>query len=695
VPAYVERPKYNYSLMLKNPSVYRKMVNTVKVKGVESKTWKSGNGYERNRGDYVGYIYRFVGEAIRNNVDHIDLVNSTHRHIQYLNHDSKDYASRARLMIEKIEHEQKYRPWGMLDLICTRKELANYAHTHYAFGKHKDFLVFSLLNILQRHLPINRSGYYEIFKPNALYHSANIQSKTAHRSFNRLSQAGLIDISQLKKTNTLVFRVLDKPVVRKKDIKRVEGLLSTFNIISLFTHTAVQEDWVSKHTINRNITPGYYPSAENPLVELKGESVKFTFGLTTLEEVLYAVFGYYLKSSVSGLQKTSPMKRIDTIASDNYAEMFDTFKYPVSALNHKYISVLAEFRTLATKAVDLGIPFNRTSANIIENLLPGEIERQVKLFNNEVDFSIKQKMQKEIEKLSRLQQEAAKYAYITDNNRIKSTWNIRGTITNRTQTTKPNIQGMSKELRYLLKDDLYYSLAFDISGFEIYIALLEAGEKFDSTVDLFRDISTVTGIQKSIVKSIIHPKTKGAGIESIYKDLTKADVLVNGTAITEQQINDVVDAFYKKYPLIKIRYDSIFVSCIKTGLAGIVPYYDLNVISLIDENASTAGVAHVDQTIGSSIVKTWAVNYTKTTLGKEFPIILDWHDNLTLQIPRDTPRGQIADIETTLSTCLDQATSLFNYPTPPLLKVDDLTGLHTGRPSYSSMNDLVATLSTP
>lgn len=687
--AYIELPKYNYGLMLKNPAVYRKMVNRVNVKGVKSTTWTSGHMYELNRRKYISYLYRFVGEAIRDiKVHHDDLVDSTQKHIQYLNHNNEDYSSRAKLLINNIKQELKYKPWGIYDLSYTIEDLAEYAFTYYAFNKYTDFIVYHLLLINSNGQKPDAHGFIHIFKPSALYSSIGMKVETIKRSFRRLKDEQFIEIIQLK-NSTISYRILKIPQVRKKDKNRVIALCNSVWLFELYDHDSSIDSWLFTHFINRKIVPGNSQSYVHPLLEHSIDQLQFTFGLTTLEEVLYATFTDNLSKMLPGLRKESPIHKLKSRANNNYNKMFSEFKYPQVSVNKKYTELLGNYRNIAVNAVRLGMPFNNYRAKLLSSLLWRKISSKKQQIIQISDPTIADQLQAKIGKLTDRVKGLDKYIGIANSGRVRSTWDIRGTLTNRTQTTYPNIQGMQKAIRYLLIDETHYALAFDISGFEIYIALVEAGEHFDLKSDLIGDISSIVGIDRKIIKSIIHPKTKGSGNKTIYDDLTDSKVMVDNAPITMLRIEDVIDVFYNKYPRIKQRYDSITNSALSTGLAGKVPYYDLNVISLVDERASTAGVAHVDQTIGSSLVKTWAVKYAATRCGKDYPIILDWHDNLTVQIPIGTANCDIHRVETRLNTCMQEVTDLFSYPSPPKIKIDDLTGEYSGSPSTSSVNALI------
>ncbi|MGC9337726.1 MAG: hypothetical protein ACP5EQ_06490 [Candidatus Cloacimonadia bacterium] len=519
---------------------------------------------------------------------------------------------------------------------------------------------------------MNKKGYHEINKPSGLYHTANMTQGTAYRALRRLKNVRFIDY-QIDARNTICYKVLTMPEMDGNGQKLYHSLCSSKLSKTQANLLPDIEKWVRIHRICSIIKPQQFPLSTNPLVFKKDDQIIFTFGLVTLEDVFRSVF----KNGLQVLKTTRKEDPINQLKGSSIATLQDTVQkhqYKYNNVNKRYVNLLDCYYRVAFEAANLGLPFDEANAKQYMLSLKHRIDslkKAMKAFKesgNEEDY---EKSQRELQSCKNQEEQLASYFEVLDSGWIWSFWNIRGTATNRTQTSNPNLQGMNKKLRVFLKNDGYFAVAYDIAEFEIYIACMEANEIYDKSRKAYEKIAIQTGLPSKAVKLVLHMMSKGAGNRRISKEINEDPD--NRLTISEAKIKSVINSYYSMYPKVKVRNLAISSGAETIGLSGRIPYYNLNVINIINYKASTAGVAHVDQTIGSSIVKSWAVNYSKTKIGKKYPIILDWHDNLTVRIPHGTKSEMIDSIKEALDKSLNEATNQMSYATHPNIKVEDLT----------------------
>jgi hypothetical protein len=641
-----DKRHYSYDDMSKHPSVFGKMVN--------SKVSQSLKAYRRNSNTYINYIYRFVGDSIQRDISYEHIESSLLEHLKQLNHyRDMDYSKHAKALYDKIYKEKWFHHGTPNVLVIKRKELAELFSIYMEIGDHSRFLLYAALYLWSKAVR-EKNGHFIVYRPSVLYALAGLERHTAYRTKTLLCSNNIVSIKNTDKSS-FIYSFEKDITAFSKNLNIIDGLMVGNPQKQLHIDRAYKETYYTE-SLNYGILPKTPYPTSHPLISSNNiEVFSCPVGRVTVEGLLLTAFG---EKTIRQVFKPKRNTAIFTIKKRVEDSIEKNRPYGMQDKLRQYFSLLRDYRILTEKAVIHGTPVNLKAIRQIQAAF------SVAKSNN---YSISESEYSYLKYLKDILFNADK-----SKGTVSATVYLRGSVSYRTQTRHPNLVNWPKKLRYLLRNKTHKAVSFDISGFEIYISLVEAGAGFKPQINVIKQIADYMGLPIAIVKNIIHTKSKGGSSDTIITNLHRNFGAV-GRKITKQNVDDTITALYRLYPELKVRKDKIADNALRHGTAGVVPYYNIKIVSISNEKATTAAVAQVDQTIGSSIVKKWATLYAKTTYADRYPIILDWHDNLTLSVPIDTDATVITAIKNELIQCLTEAVSKLGYSESPLLKSEDLT----------------------
>lgn len=617
--------------------------------------------YIKNRKKLEGWIIRGIGDALKTRYNEDWIIDHFKEIVLIFNHyktpeTSAEYIKTA---IRYIKREARYHPYGIAWLIVAPDKITNWVSWRRHFSKDSDWRLFCALNLFE--CLKQGDDWIPIYSVSNLDRTAGMNRDTRTRTLNRLRESGWIDFQRNKSDTGISVKILKK-------LQNQPRPHPSNNLRPDFQDSPSRDPnlWYQIHRLLAGRPALTRPHRRYPLIYSEGKHLHFRLGTVSIRQLISSVYSENeLATSWNKLRSDSGSFKLHLYAEKEVDEAPRKMPYPVDQeiIGNPHFNMLMDYQErVAFPAMDIGLPFNVDAARKLQYRLlmayygvgpnPLCIKNEKARIKNRYDI------------IGRYIQESLNW----EDGRIRPFWYVRGTQANRTVLKNPDVQNLPKDLRFLLQNDNECLEWYDIKGQEIFIAIMESESKSGKQIihegrDLMQEIATDLGLEKKVVKKIIHPCQRGKSVKALKRE--------HGEFI----VDSVLDTFYRRVPETSQRKSRLEEDVIMNH--GELPMTPLcrTPITIDRERVTTCASAVVDQSIGAEITKLWALNYNQTEEGRKYPIVLDMHDAIVAPAPQNETEEGEENRGATINKALEQATKTIGYPTTPQAE-NTTTGKH-------------------
>jgi len=607
--------------------------------------------YKKNRKQFEKWIIRGIGDALKFGNDESWIIKHFTEIVRIFNHyprpdTSVDY---IKTTIGSIKSEALYHPYGIRWINITPKRITRWVHWRQSFTKDSDWRLYCAIDLFNEINP--GKAWISVYTPSNLERTAGVDRETRKRSLIRLEKLGWITSEINQTDHGIRIKVLKMP-----KILRAENVRNVLRPEIISTPTTNQNLWYKIHRLISGRPPLTRPHPDFPLIFTNDTHLHLRLGTVSIRQMIAAVYSKEkLNESWKKLRKDSASFRLHEKAYQEVLYAPKKMPYPVDddIENNKSFQQQLDYQDdVAFPAMDRGLPFDIYNAKIRAFRLLMAYYGQSS--NTPKTKKGKRGVKKRLNYLNQCLSNATQW----DDHRVRSWWDIRGTVSNRTVLKRPDIQNFPKDLRYLLQNEDEILEWHDIKGQEIYITILESKSKkgmeiIDGDRDLMQEIADSLSISKDLVKGIIHPRMKGKGKKALKEEYG------------DDTVEEVLKELEKNVPEAKQRKE--WLEGEVQANHGELPETPLGrtPVTIDQERISTCAIAIMDQSVGTELTKQWAIHYARTEEAKRWPIVLDMHDAIVTTRDKDEDPGDRKGRNKVIAKTLKQAAGDLKHGASP------------------------------